>query len=194
MDIRGTKTQENLLRAFNVESEAKNKYEIYAAKAKKDGYEQIAALFLETARNEYAHSKLWFKLLRNGYPDTADNLKAAANGEHYEWTEMYESFAKQAREEGFESIAKMFEGVMKIEKSHEERYRTLLKNIETESYLKKEQKRFGFAVTADIFTLHKRRLKFVPYVPMHKHFSKFELKIIDKKPLISGFLLWHKDI
>ena len=87
MDIRGTKTQENLLRAFNVESEAKNKYEIYAAKAKKDGYEQIAALFLETARNEYAHSKLWFKLLRNGYPDTADNLKAAANGEHYEWTE-----------------------------------------------------------------------------------------------------------
>ena len=138
MDIRGTKTQENLLRAFNVESEAKNKYEIYAAKAKKDGYEQIAALFLETARNEYAHSKLWFKLLRNGYPDTADNLKAAANGEHYEWTEMYESFAKQAREEGFESIAKMFEGVMKIEKSHEERYRTLLKNIETvyELYLR----------------------------------------------------------
>ena len=122
MDIRGTKTQENLLRAFNVESEAKNKYEIYAAKAKKDGYE---------------HSKLWFKLLRNGYPDTADNLKAAANGEHYEWTEMYESFAKQAREEGFEPIAKMFEGVMKIEKSHEERYRTLLKNIETESVFEK---------------------------------------------------------
>ena len=128
MDIRGTKTQENLLRAFNVESEAKNKYEIY---------EQIAALFLETARNEYAHSKLWFKLLRNGYPDTADNLKAAANGEHYEWTEMYETFAKQAREEGFEPIAKMFEGVMKIEKSHEERYRTLLKNIETESVFQK---------------------------------------------------------
>ena len=98
MDIRGTKTQENLLRAFNVESEAKNKYEIYAAKAKKDGYEQIAALFFETDRNEYDHSKLWFKLLRNGYPDTADNLKAAANGEHYEWTEMYETFAKQARE------------------------------------------------------------------------------------------------
>lgn len=92
---------------------------------------------METARNEYAHSKLWFKLLRNGYPDTADNLKAAANGEHYEWTEMYESFAKQAREEGFESIAKMFEGVMKIEKSHEERYRTLLKNIETESVFEK---------------------------------------------------------
>ena len=126
MDIRGTKTQENLLRAFNVESEAKN------------SYEQIAALFLETARNEYAHSKLWFKLLRNGYPDTADNLKAAANGEHYEWTEMYESFAKQAREEGFEPIAKMFEGVMKIEKAHEERYRTLLKNIETESVFQKE--------------------------------------------------------
>lgn len=138
MDIRGTKTQENLLRAFNVESEAKNKYEIYAAKAKKDGYEQIAALFLETARNEYAHSKLWFKLLRNGYPDTTDNLRAAANGEHYEWTEMYESFAKQAREEGFEPIAKMFEGVMKIEKSHEERYRKLLENIETESVFQKE--------------------------------------------------------
>ena len=124
--------------AFNVESEAKNKYEIYAAKAKQDGYEQIAALFLETARNEYAHSKLWFKLLRNGYPDTTDNLRAAANGEHYEWTEMYESFAKQAREEGFEPIAKMFEGVMKIEKSHEERYRKLLENIETESVFQKE--------------------------------------------------------
>ena len=131
MDIRGTKTQENLLRAFNVESEAKNKYEIYAAKAKKDGYEQIAALFLETARNEYAHSKLWFKLLRNGYPDTADNLKAAANGEHYEWTEMYLEFAKTAREEGFEALAKQFEGVAAIEKAHEERYRKLLENIET---------------------------------------------------------------
>ena len=141
MDIRGTKTQENLLRAFNVESEAKNKYEIYAAKAKKDGYEQIAALFLETARNEYAHSKLWFKLLRNGYPDTADNLKAAANGEHYEWTEMYESFAKQAREEGFDDIAKLFDLVAKIEAHHEERYKKLIDNINNSTVFKSEGKK-----------------------------------------------------
>ena len=141
MDIRGTKTQENLLRAFNVESEAKNKYEIYAAKAKKDGYEQIAALFLETARNEYAHSKLWFKLLRNGYPDTADNLKAAANGEHYEWTEMYPTFAKEAREEGFDTIAFLFEKVAEIEKHHEERYLALLNNVEKKTVFKKAEKK-----------------------------------------------------
>ena len=136
MDIRGTKTQENLLRAFNVESEAKNKYEIYAAKAKKDGYEQIAALFLETARNEYAHSKLWFKLLRNGYPDTADNLKAAANGGHYEWTEMYATFAKEAREEGVEELAVKFENGGKVERSHEARYLRLLKNYKEGKTLK----------------------------------------------------------
>ena len=139
MDIRGTKTQENLLRAFNVESEAKNKYEIYAAKAKKDGYEQIAALFLETARNEYAHSKLWFKLLRNGYPDTADNLKAAANGEHYEWTEMYAGFAETAEREGFPELAQKFRLVAEIEKHHEERYRALLKNVETASVFEKSE-------------------------------------------------------
>ena len=194
MDIRGTKTQENLLRAFNVESEAKNKYEIYAAKAKKDGYEQIAALFLETARNEYAHSKLWFKLLRNGYPDTADNLKAAANGEHYEWTEMYESFAKQAREEGFESIAKMFEGVMKIEKSHEERYRTLLKNIETESVFEKGTETVWICRNCGYIHTAQEAPEVCPVCAHAQAFSKFDLKIIDKKPLISGFLLWHKDI
>ena len=155
MDIRGTKTQENLLRAFNVESEAKNKYEIYAAKAKKDGYEQIAALFLETARNEYAHSKLWFKLLRNGYPDTADNLKAAANGEHYEWTEMYPTFAKEAREEGFNTIAYLFEKVAEIEKHHEERYLALLANVENGTAFKKPEKKTwicrncGYIVEAD---------------------------------------------
>lgn len=194
MDIRGTKTQENLLRAFNVESEAKNKYEIYAAKAKKDGYEQIAALFLETARNEYAHSKLWFKLLRNGYPDTADNLKAAANGEHYEWTEMYESFAKQAREEGFEPIAKMFEGVMKIEKSHEERYRTLLKNIETESVFEKGTETVWICRNCGYIHTAQEAPEVCPVCAHAQAFFEVRAEIIDKKPLISGFLLWHKDI
>ena len=133
----GTETEKNLRNAFSGESEARNKYTYFASVAKKEGYEQIAALFRDTADNEKEHAKMWFKEL-NGIGDTADNLKAAAEGENYEWTEMYESFAKQAREEGFESIAKMFEGVMKIEKSHEERYRTLLKNIETvyELYLR----------------------------------------------------------
>ena len=133
----GTETEKNLRNAFSGESEARNKYTYFASVAKKEGYEQIAALFRDTADNEKEHAKMWFKEL-NGIGDTADNLKAAAEGENYEWTEMYESFAKQAREEGFEPIAKMFEGVMKIEKAHEERYRTLLKNIETESVFQKE--------------------------------------------------------
>lgn len=139
MDIRGTKTQENLLKAFNAESEAKNKYEIYSAKAKQDGFEQISAIFLETAKNESSHAKLWFKLLRNGYPSTENNLKAAANGEHYEWTEMYAAFANEARQEGFDHIANMFEGVLEVEKSHEERYRKLLENLETDTVFKKEE-------------------------------------------------------
>ena len=134
----GTKTEENLRTAFSGESQARNKYTYFASKAKKDGFEQIADLFLKTAANEKEHAKMWFKEL-NGIGDTADNLKAAAEGENYEWTEMYESFAKQAREEGFEPIAKMFEGVMKIEKSHEDRYRKLLNNIKMKKVFEKSE-------------------------------------------------------
>ena len=131
MNLQGTKTEQNLKAAFAGESEARNKYSYFASKAKKDGYEQIAAIFEETANNEKEHAKMWFKLLEGGeVKSTPENLKAAAEGENYEWTNMYAEFAKTAREEGFDEIADKFEGVAAIEKSHEERYRKLLKNIE----------------------------------------------------------------
>ena len=129
-DLKGSKTERNLMEAFAGESQARNKYTYYASKAKKEGYEQIAAIFLETAENEKEHAKMWFKLLNNGIPSTAENLKAAAAGENFEWTDMYDRFAKEAREEGFEQIAKLFEGVGQIEKEHEERYKKLLENLE----------------------------------------------------------------
>lgn len=129
-DLKGSKTQANLQTAFAGESMARNKYTYYASKAKKDGYEQIAALFLETANNEKEHAKIWFKLLHgNTIPSTPENLADAANGENYEWTDMYATFAKEAKEEGFDHIAYLFEAVGKIEKEHEERYRKLLENI-----------------------------------------------------------------
>lgn len=130
-DLKGTKTEANLKTAFAGESEARNKYTYYASKAKKDGYVQIANIFEETAANEKEHAKIWFKLLHGGaIADTMTNLADAAAGELYEWTEMYAEFAKDAREEGFEEIACLFEEVAKIEKEHEERYRKLLANIE----------------------------------------------------------------
>ena len=131
MELKGSRTEANLMAAFAGESQARNKYTYYASKAKKDGYEQIAALFMETAENEKEHAKIWFKLLHdNAVPDTMTNLKDAADGENYEWTDMYAGFAKEAREEGFDHIAFLFEQVAAIEKEHEERYRKLLKNIE----------------------------------------------------------------
>lgn len=130
-DLKGTKTEKNLMEAFAGESQARTKYTFYASKAKKEGYEQIAALFMETAENEKEHAKLWFKYLHgNDMPDTMANLADAAAGENYEWTDMYERMAKEAEEEGFTEIAFKFRGVGAIEKHHEERYRKLLKNIE----------------------------------------------------------------
>ena len=130
MELKGTKTYENLKAAFAGESQARNKYTYFASKAKKDGYEQIAAIFEETALNEKEHAKIWFKLLEGGaIKSTEENLAAAADGENYEWTDMYAEFAKTAREEGFDEIADKFEAVGKIEKAHEERYRKLLTNI-----------------------------------------------------------------
>lgn len=129
-DLKGTKTEANLWAAFAGESQARNKYTYYASKAKKDGYEQIAAIFEETAANEKEHAKIWFKLLHGGdIPCTMDNLVDAAAGENYEWTDMYATFAKEAREEGFDDIARLFDGVGAIEKEHEERYLKLLENI-----------------------------------------------------------------
>ena len=131
MELKGSRTEANLMAAFAGESQARNKYSYYASKAKKDGYEQIAAIFEETANNEKEHAKMWFKELHGGsIPDTLENLVDAADGENYEWTDMYDEFAKVAREEGFERIALLFEGVAAIEKEHEERYRKLISNIE----------------------------------------------------------------
>ena len=134
----GTKTEQNLRAAFSGESEARNKYTYFASVAKKEGYEQISALFLKTADNEKEHAKLWFKELE-GLGDTAQNLLAAAEGENYEWTDMYESFAKDAEEEGFKALAIKFRMVAAIEKEHEERYRALLNNVETKTVFEKSE-------------------------------------------------------
>ena len=128
--LKGTKTEQNLLSAFAGESMARNKYTYYASKAKKEGFVQIANIFEETAANEKEHAKMWFKLLHDGVPSTAENLLDAANGENYEWTDMYATFAKEAREEGFDEIANKFELVAAVEREHEERYRKLLANVE----------------------------------------------------------------
>lgn len=130
MELKGSRTEANLMTAFAGESQARNKYSYYASKAKKDGYVQISQIFEETAANEKEHAKIWFKLLKDGIPGTAENLKDAAAGENYEWTEMYAEFAKVAREEGFSHIAYLFEAVGKIEKEHEERFLKLLANVE----------------------------------------------------------------
>ena len=137
--IKGTQTEKNLLKAFAGESQARSRYTYFAKQAKKEGYEQIASIFLETAENEKEHAKLHFKKL-GGIGNTSENLKAAAAGENYEWTEMYPQMAKDAKEEGFEEIAKMFEGIAEIEKGHEARYQKLLKNIEKDKVLKRESK------------------------------------------------------
>ncbi len=139
MNLKGTKTEQNLMSAFAGESQARNKYTYYAAQAKKEGYNKIAAVFEETAHNEMVHAKMWFKLLHDCVPTTEENLRDAANGENYEWVDMYEQFAKEAEEEGFEKIAFMFREVGKIEKEHEERYLELLKNVQAETVFKKEE-------------------------------------------------------
>ena len=136
MELKGTKTERNLAEAFAGESQARNKYTYFASVAKKEGYQQIAAIFEETANNEKEHAKLWFKALQ-GIGDTAANLKAAAEGENYEWTDMYDRFAKEAEEEGFKALAAQFRMVAAIEKTHEERYRKLLSNVEMQQVFEK---------------------------------------------------------
>lgn len=138
MELKGTKTEKNLMEAFAGESQARNKYTYFASVAKKEGYEQIAAIFLKTADNEKEHAKLWFKALGE-LGDTAQNLAAAAAGENYEWTDMYDRFAKDAEEEGFTNLAYQFREVAKIEKSHEERYRKLLSNVEMQAVFEKAE-------------------------------------------------------
>ena len=161
--LKGTKTEENLKKAFAGESQARNKYTYYASKAKKDGYEQIAAIFEETAGNEKEHAKLWFKYLHNGeVPTTVDNLKDAADGENYEWTDMYETFAKEAEEEGFEELAIKFRQVGEIEKHHEERYRKLLKNIDDQVVFSKDDEKIWICRNCGHVYKGKKALKVCP--------------------------------
>ena len=181
MELKGTKTEQNLMTAFAGESQARNKYTFFASKAKKEGYEQISSIFLETADNEKEHAKMWFKLLEGGsIKSTKENLLAAAEGENYEWTDMYEGFAKTAKEEGFDHIAYLFEEVGKIEKEHEERYRKLLANLEQGKVFVKKNLRCGFVVIVDIFIMVRKHQKFVQYVVIHKVILKSEKKIIKK--------------
>lgn len=140
MNLKGTKTEKNLMEAFAGESQARNKYTFYASKAKKEGYVQIADIFQKTADNEKEHAKLWFKLLHDGVPTTVENLKDAAAGENFEWTDMYKGFAETAKEEGFNKIAFQMEQVAKIEKAHEERYLALLENVKNGKVFEKNEK------------------------------------------------------
>ena len=163
MELKGSKTEANLMAAFAGESQARNKYTYYASKAKKEGYEQIAAIFEETANNEKEHAKLWFKALHDGeVPDTLTNLKDAASGEHEEWTNMYKEFAEVAREEGFKEIAALFEGVGAIEKHHEERYMTLVGNIENNLVFEKGEEKVWICRNCGHVYKGKKALKVCP--------------------------------
>ena len=175
MNLKGSKTEQNLLAAFAGESQARNKYTYFASKAKKDGYEQIAAIFEETANNEKEHAKMWFKELHGGeVPSTVENLKAAADGENYEWTDMYEEFAKVAEEEGFVAIANKFRGVAAIEKEHENRFRQLLKNVKDEVVFSKDEDKIWICRNCGHVCVGKKAPKVCP-VCAHPQ-SYFEVK------------------
>jgi rubrerythrin len=178
MELKGSKTEKNLMEAFSGESQARNKYTYYASKARKDGYEQIAAFFEETANNEKEHAKLWFKFLKGGdIPNTVDNLNDAASGENYEWTKMYSDFALIAKEEGFHDIAALFEGVAKVEKSHEERYRKLLENIKDDAVFKKDEEKIWICRNCGHIHIGKEAPERCPVCSHPKAF--FELKEIN---------------
>ena len=172
-ELKGTKTEKNLMEAFAGESQARNKYTYYASKAKKDGYEQIAAIFQETADNEKEHAKMWFKLLHDGQiPSTEENLKDAANGENFEWTNMYDRMAKEAKEEGFDHIAYLFKAVGEIEKEHEARYKKLLENIENGLVFSKDGDRIWKCRNCGHIVIGKVLQKYAQYVHIQKHTLK----------------------
>ena len=175
MELKGSRTEANLMAAFAGESQARNKYTYYASKAKKDGYEQIAAIFEETANNEKEHAKIWFKQLHGGeVPDTLTNLKDAAEGENYEWTDMYKEFAEVAKEEGFDQIARLFEMVAEIERHHEERFLRLAENVENDTVFHKDEETIWICRNCGHVYYGKDALKVCP-VCNHKE-SYMELK------------------
>lgn len=175
MELKGSKTEKNLMDAFAGESQARNKYTYFASKARKDGYEQIAEIFEETANNEKEHAKLWFKLLNNNsIPSTVENLKSAAEGENFEWTDMYDRMAKEAREEGFDRIAFLFESVGKIEKEHEARYKKLLENVENGLVFSKEEDKIWICRNCGHIVIRKNAPEVCPVCSHPKAF--FEIK------------------
>ena len=175
MELKGSKTEKNLMDAFAGESQARNKYTYFASKARKDGYEQIAEIFEETANNEKEHAKLWFKLLNNNsIPSTVENLKSAAEGENFEWTDMYDRMAKEAREEGFDRIAFLFESVGKIEKEHEARYKKLLENVENGLVFRKEEDKIWVCRNCGHIVIGKNAPEVCPVCSHPKAF--FEIK------------------
>lgn len=175
MELKGSKTEKNLMDAFAGESQARNKYTYFASKARKDGYEQIAEIFEETANNEKEHAKLWFKLLNNNsIPSTVENLKSAAEGENFEWTDMYDRMAKEAREEGFDRIAFLFESVGKIEKEHEARYKKLLENVENGLVFSKEKDKIWVCRNCGHIVIGKNAPEVCPVCSHPKAF--FEIK------------------
>lgn len=175
MELKGSKTEKNLMDAFAGESHARNKYTYFASKARKDGYEQIAEIFEETANNEKEHAKLWFKLLNNNsIPSTVENLKSAAEGENFEWTDMYDRMAKEAREEGFDRIAFLFESVGKIEKEHEARYKKLLENVENGLVFSKEEDKIWICRNCGHIVIGKNAPEVCPVCSHPKAF--FEIK------------------
>ena len=176
----GTQTEKNLMAAFAGESEARNKYTYFASKAKKEGFEQIAALFLKTADNEKEHAKLWFKEL-NGIGDTAENLLSAAEGENYEWTDMYDGFAKTADEEGFHELAQRFRLVAAIEKHHEERYRALLHNVETAQVFAKSEVKVWECRNCGHIVVGEKAPEVCPPATIPRATLKFTRKIIKEK-------------
>lgn len=188
MELKGSKTEQNLMAAFAGESQARNKYTYFASKAKKDGYEQIAAIFEETANNEKEHAKMWFKELNGGsIPSTEENLLAAAEGENYEWTDMYDNFAKTAKEEGFDRIAYLFTEVAKIEKEHEERYRKLLANVKDGLVFSKDGDRIWQCRNCGHIVIGKEAPKVCPVCNHPQSYFEIKKKIINIK---GGLLLF----
>ena len=179
MELKGSQTEKNLWAAFAGESQAYTKYGYYASRAKKDGFEQISALFAETAGNEKEHAKIWFKLVA-GVGTTAENLEAAADGEHEEWTSMYPEFAKVAKEEGFTKIARLFEAVAKIESEHEERYRICLQILRMRRCLRRTRRSSGSAATAAMSVNRRRRPRSVPSAIIRRRISNSSRRIIEK--------------
>ena len=188
MELKGSKTEQNLMTAFAGESQARNKYTYYASKAKKDGYEQIAAIFEETANNEKEHAKLWFKELHNGeVPETITNLKDAAAGENFEWTDMYKEFAETAKEEGFKEIARLFEAVGQIEKHHEERFLKLVDNIENNLVFEKGEEKIW--ICRNCGHVYKGKKALSMFVNIQKVIWKLKLITICKMHFVMHFFL-----